>query len=185
MGTGQNWVRSMNDSSKGTNSDLTDDTRRAPDGEEKQGPGPGASGDSRRLELVRSSLLFQLKLLADGLRDFFLVPISLVATLVGLARSAEDPEREFEQVLDLGRRTERWINLFGTHEPFEAAGEAGNIDQLVTRAERMVREQVREGNVTASAGEALEKTLAALHRRVDDLATSAGEGAGKDRAREP
>ena len=49
-----------------------------------------------RATLVRNSLLFQVKLLADGFRDFLLVPVSLVATLIGLLRSGEDPEREFE-----------------------------------------------------------------------------------------
>lgn len=124
------------------------------------------SSSSPRVQLVRSSLLFQLKLLADGLRDFLLVPLSLAATLVGLARSADDPEREFEQVLEVGRKTERWINLFGGHEPAE--GETANMDELVTRAERMVREQVRQGNVSASAGAALEQTFEALHRRARD-----------------
>lgn len=120
---------------------------------------------SPRLSLLRTSLLFQFKLLADGFRDFLLVPVSIVATAFGLIRSGKDPEREFEQVLELGRQSERWINLFGTHEPFAAAGEAGNLDQLVTRAERLLREQARQGDVSESAAAALEKALAALHRR--------------------
>ncbi len=124
------------------------------------------SSGSRRVALVRASLIFQLKLLADGLRDFFLVPVAAVATLVGLVRSGEDPEREFDQVLEVGRATERWINLFGSHEPIPEAGQAGNIDQLVTRAERMLQEQVRRGDVSESAAAALAKSLDALHRRL-------------------
>jgi len=123
------------------------------------------SSGSPRVRLLRLSLVFQLKLLADGLRDFLLVPVSLVATVAGLLRSGRDPEREFEQVLDLGRQTERWINLFGTHDAPDEAGAAGNLDQLVTRAERLVQEQVRRGDVSRSAGEALERALEGLHRR--------------------
>lgn len=142
------------------------------------------SSDTPRWDLVRSSLLFQLKLLADGLRDFLLVPVSVVATLVGLLRSGTDPEREFEQVLDFGRQTERWINLFGTHEPFEQAGQAGNIDQLVIRAEQLVREQAREGDMPEQAAAALHNALETLRRRARDaqLGGRPGKtGQGKDK----
>lgn len=123
------------------------------------------SSKTPRWDLIRSSLLFQLKLLADGMRDFLLLPVSIGATIVGLLRGGSDPEREFEQVLDFGRQTERWINLFGTHEPFEQAGQAGNLDQLVTRAEQLVREQAREGDVPEQAAAALQNALDTLQRR--------------------
>ena len=127
------------------------------------------SKPSRRGALVRESALFQLKLLADGLRDFLLVPVSLAATVVGLLRSSEDPEVEFNRVLDLGRQSERWINLFGTHDPLDAAGPAGSIDQLVTRAEEILREQSREGGVSENASTALTKALDSLHQRAREL----------------
>ena len=126
------------------------------------------SSESPRWDLLRSSLLFQLKLLADGMRDFLLVPVSIGATIAGLLRSGSDPEREFERVLEFGRQTERWINLFGTHEPFEHAGQAGNLDQLVTRAEQMVREQAREGDVPEQAAAALQNALETLQRRAKE-----------------
>ena len=84
---------------------------------------------------------------------------------------------EFERVLDLGRQTERWINLFGTHEPVPEAGQAGNLDQLVARAESLLREQARQGDVSESAAKALEKALDALHRRARQ-APDAGAGRG-------
>ena len=123
------------------------------------------SSENPRWDLIRSSLLFQLKLLADGMRDFLLLPVSIGATIVGLLRGGSEPEREFEQVLDFGRQTERWINLFGTHQPFEQAGQAGNLDQLVTRAEQLVREQAREGDVPEQAAAALQNALDTLQRR--------------------
>lgn len=125
-------------------------------------------GDNPRWDLLRSSLLFQLKLLADGMRDFLLVPVSIGATIIGLFRSGKDPEREFEQVLDFGRKTERWINLFGTHEPKDPVGQAGNLDQLVNRAEQIVREQAREGDVPEQAALALQSALENLQRRARD-----------------
>lgn len=135
------------------------------------------SSETPRWNLIRSSLLFQLKLLADGMRDFLLVPVSLVATIVGLLRTGDEPEREFEQVLEFGRQTERWINLFGTHEPFEGGGQAGNLDELVTRAERMVREQARDGDVPEQAAAALNKALATLQRRAREAGIEPAGGA--------
>lgn len=137
---------------------------------------------SKRTALVRESLLFQVKLLADGFRDFMLVPVSLVATLVGLLRSADDPEQEFNRVLELGRQSEQWINLFGQHEPIQQAGSAGSIDRLVTRAEEVVREQVRRGDVSESASSAIERALASLHTRVRELAP--GESTDKGDVRQ-
>ena len=134
----------------------------------------------RRISLIRQALVFQLKLFADGLRDVLLVPFSLGAALMGLLRSADDPEREFEQVLDLGRRAERWINLFGTHDV--TAGEtdgAASMDELVSRAERVVHQQMQDGGVS-------EKAAAALKRALDHLDRSArGEQADQDKQKDP
>lgn len=119
-----------------------------------------------RAALIRESLVFQLKLLADGTRDFVLVPVSLVATLIGVLRGGEEPDREFRSVLELGRQSEQWINLFGQHEPLRAAGQAGSIDLLLTRAEQVVREQTRQGAISETASRAIEKALDKAHREV-------------------
>ena len=115
---------------------------------------------SPRAALVRESLVFQLKLLADGFRDFVMVPISLVATAVGLIRSPDDPDREFRQVLGLGRETERMINLFGS---YERDATTNDLDKLVDRVEDLLREQIRRGDVSGSAGLMLGKALDRLH----------------------
>ena len=122
-------------------------------------PEPG-----KRSALVRESLVFQLKLLADGLRDFVLVPISFVATVIGLFRSAENPELEFHRVIELGRRSEQWINLFGHQDPLEEAGQAGSIDLLLTRAEEVVREQYKKGGISDNATAAIERALEVAHK---------------------
>jgi hypothetical protein len=117
---------------------------------------------------VRESLVFQVKLVVDGLRDFMLVPIALVATLVGLLRGGEDPAREFRRVLDLGRQSEQWINLFGQHEPIQEAGRAGSIDLLLTHAEQVLREQARAGGVSEGASRAIAAALQKAHSSVRD-----------------
>ena len=119
-----------------------------------------------RAALVRESLIFQVKLLVDGLRDFMLVPIALVATVAGLFRGGEEPNREFRRVLELGRQSEQWINLFGQHDPLEEGGDASSIDTLLSRAEQVVREQARSGGISESASRAIEKALDKAHGKV-------------------
>ena len=101
--------------------------------------------------------------------------IQRIATLVGLIRSADDPGQEFNRVLDIGRKSEQWINLFGQHDPLEEAGDAGSIDRLVTRAEEVVREQVRKGDVSESASTAIAKSLGSLHAQAQKLAPGSAE----------
>ena len=133
------------------------------------------SESSKRVELVRESLVFQLKLLADGVRDLVLVPISLVATGIGLLRSADDPDKEFRRVLNLGRQSEQWINLFGHHDPLHGAGDLGSIDLLLTRAEEVVREQVKEGGVSENASTAIARALEKAHKTVRDATGKSGD----------
>ena len=120
----------------------------------------------KRGALIRESVIFQLKLLADGFRDLMLLPISLIATLVGVLRGGDEPDREFRQVIELGRQSEQWINLFGQHEPLPEAGQAGSIDLLLTRAEEVVREQAKEGGISEAASKAIGRALSAAHNKV-------------------
>ena len=122
---------------------------------------------NKRAALFRETLVFQLKLLADGARDVILVPISLVSAVVGFLRGGDEPDREFRRVIELGRQSEQWINLFGQHEPIQEAGQAGSIDMLLTKAEEVVREQARQGGMTEGASKAIGKALDAAHRKVN------------------
>ena len=126
------------------------------------------SMSNKRAALFREALIFQLKLLADGARDVILVPISLVAALVGFLRGGDEPDREFRRVIELGRQSEQWINLFGQHAPIKQAGQAGSIDMLLTKAEEVVREQAREGGITENASRAIGRALDAAHKTVKE-----------------
>ena len=104
-------------------------------------------GTSRnpRTELVRDAAVLQLKLLVDGLRDALLIPISLVAALLGLLRGGPDCDREFRRVIKLGRRSERWINLFGHHQPLGRSHPGGSMDSIIEQVESTVLQQYRQG----------------------------------------
>lgn len=125
-----------------------------------------------RSALFREAAIFQLKLMADGLRDVILLPVSLAAALVGLLRGGGEPDREFRRVMELGRQSEQWINLFGQHHPPPEAGQTGSLDQLLERTEAVVLEQVREGGITESAAKAIERLL----RTAQQSGTRSGGG---------
>jgi hypothetical protein len=117
------------------------------------------SAGNTRIELFRKASVLQLKLLADGFRDALLIPISFAAALIGLIRGGDDCEREFQRVLDLGRRSERWINLFGQQEPLEISHPAGSMDIILNQVESIVMEQYRKGKSASDARDAVREAM--------------------------
>jgi hypothetical protein len=114
---------------------------------------------SPRFELFRETAILQLKLLADGFRDAALIPISLIAGLVGFVRGGEDCDRAFRQVLKLGRRSERWINLFGHQKPLGIEHPAGSMDKILEQVEAVVIEQYQKGKTSTEVREAVRKSM--------------------------
>jgi hypothetical protein len=114
---------------------------------------------SPRLQLIRDVAVLQIKLVVDGFRDALLIPFSLLAGLLGVLRGGEDADREFRHVLNLGRRSEHWINLFGRKTPFWRSGTAGSLDRLLDRVEATVMEQYRKGKNTDEARAAINAAL--------------------------
>ena len=116
---------------------------------------------SKRGELVRNSFVFQLKLMADGFRDLALVPVSLVATLIGLLRGGEEPEREFHGVIELGRETEKWINLFGNHQAADNSSAVVSIDTLFTKLEETLKQQYLTSGISQKVKVEIDEALKA------------------------
>ncbi len=124
-----------------------------------------------RWMLIRDVAVFQVKLVFDGLRDVIFVPISLVAGLVSLAKGGMSPSSEFYDLLKFGRRSERWINLFGAASHYhgppteEDKFAVEDIDNMVSRVESFVVDEYRKGGVTAQAKERLDNALDLLHKK--------------------
>lgn len=116
---------------------------------------------SKRSDLIRATVVFQLKLMADGLRDLVLLPVSLIATLVGLLRGGDEPEREFNQVLNLGRESEEWINLFGNHATSDNVHATASIDALFNKVEETLKQQYKAAGTSASAQAEIDEALQA------------------------
>ena len=148
---------------------------RAPGGETSVGTEKISSEDGPmpdRWTLIRDILVLQLKLLVDGLRDLILVPISLVIGVISLLKAGNASGNEFYELLRAGRRTERWINLFGAAERVYGPAIAGDrfpaedIDEMVSRVEAFVVDEYRQGGVTRQAKDRLDRALESLHKMV-------------------
>ena len=118
---------------------------------------------SKRSALIRETVVFQLKLMADGLRDLVLLPVSLIATIIGLLRGGDEPEREFNQVIDFGRGTEQWINLFGNHAVSDNSHAVASIDALFTKVEETLKQQYQAAGTSKSAQAEIDEALQAVH----------------------
>jgi len=123
------------------------------------------SNTSKRGELFRDAVVFQLKLMADGLRDLVLMPLSLVAALAGLVRGGDDADREFEEVLKLGRKTEHWIDLFGRHGSAEHANAIASIDALFDKVEKTLKKQYAAAGTSSKAQAEIDEALKAAHEQ--------------------
>ncbi len=120
---------------------------------------------SKRGTLIRNAVVFQLKLMADGLRDLVLLPVSLIATIIGLLRGGDQPEREFLQVIEIGRESEQWINLFGNHDVQDDSSAVASIDALFTRVEKTLKQQYMAAGTSESAQAEIDEALQAVHEK--------------------
>ncbi len=123
-----------------------------------------------RRTLIRDILVLQVKLVIDGLRDLILVPISLLIGFISLLRAGNATGSEFYELLRVGRRSERWIDLFGAAERVYGppVGDdrfpAESIDDMVSRVESFVVDEYRQGGVTRQAKDQLDRALDSLHK---------------------
>lgn len=136
-------------------------------------PPPESSDSQPELwVLIRDVAVLQFKLIVDGLRDLVLVPASLIAGLISVLKTNNGvPGSEFYQLVSVGKRSERWINLFGALEnaPPEVTkpGEfsATDIDDIVSKVESFVVDEYKRGGVTAQARDSVQQAMQKMRRR--------------------
>lgn len=94
---------------------------------------------------VRDFMIFQLKLVLDGLKDILLFNVSLGAVLLDLVAGGGKRPRLFYSVLRASERFDLWLNLNGaveglgdTDDGLFGASAAGS-PTLLGRLEQMVR----------------------------------------------
>lgn len=97
------------------------------------------TSDQGIISLLRDVGQFQIKLIADGLRDLLLSPVSILLALAGMLTRPDDPGWLFRRLMRFGVRTDRWINLFGAHHPMDP--DQATSDQLLRSVEARVIEE--------------------------------------------
>lgn len=124
--------------------------------------GPGAGGD--RMRLARDIATLQIKLIVDGFRDLLLVPASLVLGLISLFGGGNS-DNSFYELLRLGKRSEKWINLFGAVDRMDERANDGtgeDIDRMVKRVESFLVDEYKHGHLSSQAREKIDQSIARL-----------------------
>jgi hypothetical protein len=107
--------------------------------------------------VFRDVIVFQAKLLVDGLRDLLLSPISIFAALIDLLVPGDDGGKRFYGVVRFGRRTERWINLFGAADRLGPEAAPQGVDVLLGELESMMRDPARRDEAKARVHSLIER----------------------------
>jgi len=98
--------------------------------------------------LLRDFLIFQLKLVLDGLKDLVLLQLSVPAVLFDFLFGRRGRPLLFYRVLRMSERFDLWLNLYAPSQDAERTGDglfgasdAGD-NSLVGRLEEMVKGKV-------------------------------------------
>ena len=130
---------------------------------DRQEKGDIDQGDqtSSRASLVWQVIFLQLKLMVDGLRDVILVPITLVAGLMGLIIGGDHPEKYFQKVLSFGRQSEIWINLFGQRK------HDGTSDAMLEPFRARVINETQDIEWLQKAGKGINEKLDFVNQKIE------------------
>ena len=126
-------------------------------------------------KFLRDVLVFELKMFLDNVRDFALMPISLVAALIDLIFKGERQGTLFYQVLRWGAHSEEVINVYSAIDAHwrPAVNPKYTVDAVIARLEGVLVRECEKGGTAASI-----KT--AMDRAIGQIQTEAG--GSRDRA---
>ncbi|HUG98255.1 MAG TPA: hypothetical protein VMQ83_03685 [Gammaproteobacteria bacterium] len=111
----------------------------------------------KRFGVFRDVVVFQVKLVVDGLRDVLLSPLSIFAALIDLLIPGDDGGKRFYSVVRFGRRTEQWINLFGAADAVDPEASPQGVDVLLNDLEALVRDPQRRDEARSKAQALLDR----------------------------
>src|SRR5438876_3917689 len=119
------------------------------------------SGTNERWKFFRDVLVFQLKMLLDNVRDFALMPVSLVAALIDLIFKGKRHGSLFYQVLRWGAHSEEVINVYSAIETQERPRVNPNytVDAVIARLEGVLVRECEKGGTAASIKTAMDRAI--------------------------
>jgi hypothetical protein len=142
-------------------------------------PAENEAPQSPHWTLIRDLAVLQVKLLVDGFRDLLLLPASIIAAIISLARTENGkPGPEFYKLLVAGKHSEHFINLFGALRNAPAdidpqdIGSGAEMDDIVSRVESFVVDEYKRGGVTAQAKSRIDEALEKMRKRKNKEADS-------------
>ena len=118
-------------------------------------------------------------MLLDNVRDFALMPVSLVAALIDLVVRGEREGALFYKVLRWGSHSEEVIDVYSAiahHEKgdFKVSRDY-TVDGVIARLESILRREYEKGGTTASIKAAMDRAIDQVH---------AETGGARDKARD-
>jgi hypothetical protein len=95
--------------------------RPEPPTDDEEGAGLPARQAPRKVSqdrgvIIRDLIIFQIKLLLDGLKDIVLSPLSIIAAGLDIVSPTGQRGKRLYAVLTLGERFDRWLNHFNVSE---------------------------------------------------------------------
>ena len=127
---------------------------------------PGTNRDER-WRFLRDVLVFQLKMFLDNVRDFALMPISLVAALIDLVSKGEREGALFYKVLRWGSHSEDVIDVYSAIEHHETGdfkiSQNYTVDGVIARLEGVLVRECEKGGTAASVKAAMDRAIDQLH----------------------
>ncbi len=134
-----------------------------------------------RWVMVKNLIVFQVKLAFDAFRDLPLSPVSFVCALIDIIKKNDEENSQFKQLMNIGKQTDTWLNLFGQHNELSRPVDAvqsdestrqsttlnkvkhslpeTNVDQIFDKIEVLLKEQQVSGKLTSGAREKLYQYL--------------------------
>ena len=128
-----------------------------------------------RGQLVGDTVVFQIKLAIDGLRDLLLIPVSMIAAIISFVKPGPGVGSEFYDVVAFGKDTERQINLFGAakrmHPDEDEAAAASELDAMLGKVEGYMRREYH-GERFSRVRSKLEEALQRMDKRGEEKSDS-------------
>ena len=127
---------------------------------------PRANSDDR-WKFLRDVLVFQLKMFLDNVRDFALMPISLVAAIIDLVSRGEREGALFYKVLKWGLHSEAVIDVYSAIEHHETSdfkiSRDYTVDGVIARLEGVLVRECEKGGTAASIKAAMDRAIDQVH----------------------
>jgi predicted N-acetyltransferase YhbS len=120
---------------------------------------PG-SYNEERWRFWRDVLVFNLKILLGNLRDFALIPVSLVAAVIDVISKGEREGSLFYRVLQWGAHSEEVLDAYSAvkHEKL-SVNPIYTVDAVIARIEGVMVREYEKGGTAASIKAALDRVI--------------------------